>query len=99
MNSQIKTCQSLRYSWGLDDVAPKALLWIINVVLVFVALQGPTRSILTPSVALPAACCPPGQELGDHRWSRTVTGCQARPDQPGGQAYRGDPLCLSRWEG
>jgi hypothetical protein len=48
MNSQIKTCQSLRYSWGLDDVAPEALLWIINVVLVFVALQGPTRSNPTP---------------------------------------------------
>ena len=36
MNSQIKTCQSLRYSWGLADVAPEASLWIINVVLVFV---------------------------------------------------------------
>src|SRR5262245_43725496 len=29
-------CQSLRYSWGLDDVAPETSLWIINVVLVFV---------------------------------------------------------------
>src|SRR5215831_6568244 len=37
MNSQIKTCQSLRYSWGLDEFAPEASLWIINVVLVFVA--------------------------------------------------------------
>jgi hypothetical protein len=36
MNSQIKTCQSLRYSWGLDDVAAEASLWIIDVVLVFV---------------------------------------------------------------
>jgi hypothetical protein len=35
-DSQIKTCQSLRYPRGLGEFAPEASLWIINVVLVFV---------------------------------------------------------------